>query len=261
MLRRDHRVVAWTLLATASVAVVPVFAAGALRAAPAPVADGVADAPVAVVDETASPSPSPTPSESPTPTPSEEPAPSQPPATTPAPPTEPQPTDPAPTGDPTGPVSPSATASTSATATPTEQPTSTPTPSEPVPTTIDGLTFSYDVTDGVAGPTGTCSVTAEAPAPASADASVAAGSDQAASTADTGATTTPVAISCLSVTKYQRTGSQVRFSGDATQGGKPTSYSITVIDGRGARADSFRIETGSGFVGGGALTGGSLKVR
>ncbi len=268
MLRRDHRVVAWTLLATATMAVVPVFAAGTLRGAPVPVADGVTDAPAVVTDQTPStspsPSPSPSPSESPIDPPSEEPVPPKPPVPTPSEPSpvppEPDPSDPAPTGGPTSPAP-----------TPTETPTPTPTPGGgPVPSTADGLSFDYDVSDGLAGPTGTCAVTA-VPAPADDPAGSPGGSPGGSSgntsgasvvgTIDTGTTTDPVAISCLTVTRYQHTGSQVRFSGEATQDGKPTTYAITVVDGRGDRPDTFRIETSTGFGGGGALTGGSLKVR
>ena len=45
--------------------------------------------------------------------------------------------------------------------------------------------------------------------------------------------------------------------------GSPTTYKITIVDnGRpgAGTADVFRIETSSGFSGGGALTGGNFQV-
>jgi hypothetical protein len=69
-------------------------------------------------------------------------------------------------------------------------------------------------------------------------------------------------IKCLTVTAYVQTGNTATIYGDALINGSPTVYKITVTDnGRpGAGADVFRIETSSGFNGGGLLTAGNLQV-
>lgn len=76
-----------------------------------------------------------------------------------------------------------------------------------------------------------------------------------------GTAAAPITIGCLDVTSYKRTGNKATFSGHATQNGVPTTYTIKVVDGVGSDPDSFTIQTGSGYVGGGSLVAGSLRVR
>ena len=69
-------------------------------------------------------------------------------------------------------------------------------------------------------------------------------------------------IKCLDVVSYVESGNTATIYGHATINGTATLYKITVIDnGRpGAGKDSFRIETSSGFSGGGTLTAGNVEV-
>jgi len=123
--------------------------------------------------------------------------------------------------------------------TPTGTPTGEPTPGDgtPSPQPFDpNVSFSYDAKPGPAGPIGTCQVTG-------------------------GTKADPVNVRCLDVTRYHRSGTQVRFTGHAIQNGVATSYTITVADGRGSNPDKFLIRTGTGYAGGGSVTAGGLKVR
>jgi hypothetical protein len=69
-------------------------------------------------------------------------------------------------------------------------------------------------------------------------------------------------VNCLDVTAYVQNGNTVTIYGHATINGTATLYKITVTDnGRpGTGRDTFRIETSSGFSGGGTLTAGNLEV-
>ena len=98
------------------------------------------------------------------------------------------------------------------------------------------MSFSYDAKPGPAGPIGTCQVKG-------------------------GTAADPVKVRCLDVTRYHRSGTKVRFTGHAIQDGAATSYTITVADGRGTNPDTFLIQTGTGYSGGGSVTAGGLKVR
>lgn len=123
--------------------------------------------------------------------------------------------------------------------TPTGTPTGEPTPGDgtPSPQPFDpNVSFSYDAKPGPAGPIGTCQVTG-------------------------GTKADPVNVRCLDVTRYHRSGTKVRFTGHAIQDGAATSYTITVADGRGSNPDTFLIQTGTGYSGGGSVTVGGLKVR
>lgn len=71
----------------------------------------------------------------------------------------------------------------------------------------------------------------------------------------------PVHIVCADVGSYERHGRTVRFSGAATINGESTTYSIQIVDGAGTGEDSFLIRAGDGYVGGGGLTSGDLRVR
>jgi hypothetical protein len=137
-----------------------------------------------------------------------------------------------PTGDPTTPPS------TDPTSPPTTDPTSPPSPGPTNQGPADLVAFRYQVQRTSVGPTGSCSV-------------------------DGGTTAAPVAITCTDVTRYRREGNKVTFSGHATINGKPTTYRIEVADlaDPGTGRDVFRIETATGFVGGGALDSGNLRVR
>jgi hypothetical protein len=69
-------------------------------------------------------------------------------------------------------------------------------------------------------------------------------------------------IKCLDVTSYVQSGNTTTVYGHARIDGSPTLYKITATDnGRpGAARDVFRIETSSGFTGGGVLTAGNVQV-
>jgi hypothetical protein len=69
-------------------------------------------------------------------------------------------------------------------------------------------------------------------------------------------------IKCLDATAYVQNGDTATIYGHATINGTTTVYKITVTDnGRpGTGRDIFRIETSSGFTGGGSLTAGNLEV-
>jgi hypothetical protein len=69
-------------------------------------------------------------------------------------------------------------------------------------------------------------------------------------------------VRCLDVTAYVENGDTATIYGHATINGTATLYKITVTDnGRpGTGRDIFRIETSSGFSGGGTLTAGNLEV-
>ena len=72
-----------------------------------------------------------------------------------------------------------------------------------------------------------------------------------------------VQVKCLDVTSLTRSGSFVRFSGNATINGIETTYQIDVEDAGepGTGVDSFRIVTMSEYSAGGVLKGGNVQVR
>jgi hypothetical protein len=147
------------------------------------------------------------------------------------------------TPTPSGAASPSAGPSSppSASGDPSVPPTDAPSvaPSEtPAPVDDSALAFRYDVASapGAGDPSGSCTVTG----------------------GDGGHR---VEIICLDVARYRQSGHRVTFSGRATQNGESTPYTIRVVDGVGGRPDSFRIETGAGYLGGGDVTTGGLTVH
>lgn len=101
----------------------------------------------------------------------------------------------------------------------------------------DLVTFTYTVRKTATGPVGHCTVNG-------------------------GTAEDPVAITCTDVTRYRHRGNHVRFSGHAKVNGAATTYEILVADVAhpGTGHDIFRIETGTGFVGGGELDSGDLTV-
>jgi len=69
-------------------------------------------------------------------------------------------------------------------------------------------------------------------------------------------------VKCLDVTAYIQTGNTATIYGHATINGTAALYKMTVTNnGRpGAGKDIFRIDTSSGFTGGGTLTAGNIEV-
>ena len=70
-------------------------------------------------------------------------------------------------------------------------------------------------------------------------------------------------VKCISVDQFARAAQHVTFSGVADVNGVRTTYRIDVDDlcDGGAGCDTFTIETGTGFAGGGLLTVGNVKVH
>lgn len=142
--------------------------------------------------------------------------------------------DPGPTPAPSPSTSPTPSPATS----PSPSATSSPTAAAPSSGAVTPLTFEYDARlepDG--GYAGGCTVT-------------------------DGSGSEPVRIVCTDITGYHESDYHVRFTGGATINGTPTTYRIDVTDGALThQPDVFRIATGTGFVGGGELTGGNLEVN
>jgi hypothetical protein len=70
-------------------------------------------------------------------------------------------------------------------------------------------------------------------------------------------------VRCLDVLQYVQSGSDAFVSGDATVGGTPTHYRIHVHDGGepSLGADTFEIQTDSGFSAGGPVLAGDVQVH
>lgn len=70
-------------------------------------------------------------------------------------------------------------------------------------------------------------------------------------------------IKCLSVTALVLSGNQVTIYGSASDDGGGTSYVIQAVDNAdpGKNADSFSIQTASGYSATGTLTGGNVQVQ
>ena len=70
-------------------------------------------------------------------------------------------------------------------------------------------------------------------------------------------------IRCLDVTSLVRTASHATFFGNGTINGVSTTYRINVDDlgEPGVGHDTFKIQTGSGYVVGGALTNGNIQIH
>jgi hypothetical protein len=75
--------------------------------------------------------------------------------------------------------------------------------------------------------------------------------------------TTSTHVKCLDVTAYTQSATHATFSGNATVDGVPTTYRIDVDDGGepGAGTDTFAIQTGTGYTGGGQVTSGNIQVH
>jgi hypothetical protein len=75
--------------------------------------------------------------------------------------------------------------------------------------------------------------------------------------------TTNVKVKCVDVTTLIVTGTHATLFGNATVNGASTTYRIDVDDlaepGRGA--DTFRIQTASGYTAGGVLTRGNIQIH
>ena len=72
-----------------------------------------------------------------------------------------------------------------------------------------------------------------------------------------------VHVKCLTVTTLVQAGTHATFFGDAEVNGVRTTYRIDVDDiaEPGTLRDTFKIQTDSGYVAGGFLTGGNIQIH
>jgi hypothetical protein len=100
------------------------------------------------------------------------------------------------------------------------------------------LPFVFEYEARPQGPTGSCSVTDRSTSP-------------------------PSQITCTDVVGYRKRGRSVILTGHALLNGEPTWYRIAVFDAAGTShtADTFTIETDSGYSAGGPVIKGDLTVQ
>jgi hypothetical protein len=161
-----------------------------------------------------------------------------------------EPTSPGPTGcdpasdttapsEPPTPPSPTLPTETAQPDTSGASPTAVPTSPGATPSTPPAkLPFTFEYEAHPQGPTGRCSVTDRSTSP-------------------------PSQITCTDVVGYRKRGRSVVLTGHALLNGEPTWYRIAVFDAAGTShaADTFTIETDSGYSAGGPVIKGDLTVR